>query len=189
MLPLLPLVASLAPSLVKLIAGDSAGEVAGQVAQAATALFGSDEPEKIEAAIAQDPAKALEFKAKLLDIQDRENERRFQERMKEIEDKGNARSAFSSNRSVLVLGMVQVIGFILVVVLVVSGAFAFLANGGTLQGMDPGTVGIVSSIITGTVTMLGNMAMMPNQFFYGASQDAVAGVKNFAASIAKIGGK
>lgn len=189
MLPLLPLVASLAPSLVKLIAGDSAGEVAGQVAQAAAALFGSDDPEKIEAAIAQDPGKALEFRAKLLDIQDRENERRFQERMKEIEDKAHARSAFANNKGVLVLGMVQVIGYIGVVAAVVWGAFAMLSGNASLAGKDPGTVAVVAGIVSAAVTQLGNMAMQPNGFFYGASHEAMAGVKNFAASVAKLGTK
>lgn len=188
MLPLLPLVASLAPSLIKLIAGDSAGEVAGQVAQAATTLFGSDEPETIEAAIAQDPGKALEFKARLLDIQDRESERRFQERLKEIEDKGPARTTFANSKGVLVLGMVQVVGYIGVVAAVVWGAFLVLSGSASLAGKDPGTVAVVTGIVSAAVTQLGNMAMQPNSFFYGASHEAVAGVKSFAASIAKMGG-
>lgn len=91
MIPLLPIIAALAPKLISMIAGDSAGEVAGSIAQAATAVFGTDSADEIASAIATDPGKALEFKAKLLDIQDRENERRHQERLSEMADGANAR--------------------------------------------------------------------------------------------------
>lgn len=88
---MLPIVAALVPSLVKWIAGDSAGDVAAKVANAAVDVFGSDKQEDVEAAIARDPQAALTFKAKLLDIQDAEAQRQHAERMKEIEDVSNAR--------------------------------------------------------------------------------------------------
>jgi hypothetical protein len=88
---MLSVVAALVPSLVKWIAGDSAGEVAAKVADAAVEVFGTDKQEDIEAAIARDPQAALTFKAKLLDIQDAEAQRHHAERMKEMDDAANAR--------------------------------------------------------------------------------------------------
>ena len=91
MLPLIPIVASLLPSAVKWLAGDDAGQMTEKVINAAQDLFGTDDPEKIEAAIARDPSLALQFKSKLLDIQDAESQRRHIERVKELDDLANAR--------------------------------------------------------------------------------------------------
>jgi len=67
MLALIPLIASLAPELVRWLAGDKAGDVAGQVANVVRAVTGSDDPAAVQAAIA-DPAKAAELRLRLAEI-------------------------------------------------------------------------------------------------------------------------
>lgn len=194
MFPLIGLAAQFLPSIIGWAFGDDAEKVTTGVVDAAREVFGTDDPDAIPTAIAKDPALAMQFKAKLLDIQADAQKRAHELAMatlanqreqmtREIEDKASARVAFSQNQGVLVLGMVQVIGFILVAAAVVYGAFAFLIGSVSLQGKDPGTVALIASIISSTLTLLGTMAMQPNGFFYGSSKDAVDGVKQFAQSI------
>jgi hypothetical protein len=72
---LLPIVASLAPGLVRYLAGDRAAEVASQVSTAVGAVVGSDDPAEIAVAM-QDPAKAADLRLELARIeQDHETER------------------------------------------------------------------------------------------------------------------
>jgi hypothetical protein len=72
---LLPIVASLAPGLVRYLAGDRAAEVAAQVSTAVGAVVGSDDPAEIAVAM-QDPAKAADLRLELARIeQDHETER------------------------------------------------------------------------------------------------------------------
>lgn len=64
LLALLPVVAQLAPGLMRALAGDRAGDVTQQVATAVTAVVGSDDPEHVAAAIA-DPTRAAELRLEL----------------------------------------------------------------------------------------------------------------------------
>lgn len=64
MLALIPLVASLAPELVRWIAGDKAGTVASQIAAVVRTVTGTDDPAVVQQAIA-DPAKAAELRLEL----------------------------------------------------------------------------------------------------------------------------
>ena len=67
MIPLIPLIpiamqlAQYAPALIKLLAGDKAGEVAGKVVDVARTVTGIDDPKFAVQAIQLDPAKAAEF--------------------------------------------------------------------------------------------------------------------------------
>jgi len=64
MAPLIPIamqLAQYAPALIKLLAGEKAGEVAGKVVDVARAVTGIDEPKFAVEAIQMDPAKAAEF--------------------------------------------------------------------------------------------------------------------------------
>lgn len=70
---LLPLVASLAPGLIKHLAGDRAGAVAAEVATAIGAVVGSDDPAEVHAALA-DPERAADLRIELARIE-REHER------------------------------------------------------------------------------------------------------------------
>lgn len=65
---LLPLVASLAPGLVKHLAGERAGAVAGEVATAINAVVGSQDPAEVELALA-DPARAADLRLDLARIE------------------------------------------------------------------------------------------------------------------------
>lgn len=187
MLPLIGLAAQFLPSIIGWAFGGNAEKVTTSVVGAAQEIFGTDDVDQINKAIAADPNLALQFKSKLLDIQAQAQHDDHERNMKEIEDKASARASFAQNKGVLILGMVQVIGFILVSGGVVYGAFSFLIGDVSLQGKDPGTVALVASIISSTLAVLGTMAMQPNGFFYGSSKDAVDGVKQFASSIGKIG--
>lgn len=71
MLPLLPLIgiaASFVPEIVKVIAGDRAGQVAEAVGTAATTIFGTENPAQVNAQAKLDPEKAQAFKLELLRI-------------------------------------------------------------------------------------------------------------------------
>lgn len=57
---LLPILTTLAPSLVRHVAGDQAGQVAQQAAQVVQAVAGTDDPAQIAAVLA-DPTKAAEM--------------------------------------------------------------------------------------------------------------------------------
>lgn len=68
LLPLIGLAAQYMPDIIKAVAGDKAGKVAGQVAEAAQAVFGTDDPDAIQAAIAKDSGLALQWQMKLADV-------------------------------------------------------------------------------------------------------------------------
>ncbi|UXQ89161.1 hypothetical protein [Synechococcus phage MinM1] len=65
---LLPLVASLAPGLIKHLAGDRAGAVASEVASAIGAVVGSQDPADVELALA-DPGRAADLRLELARIE------------------------------------------------------------------------------------------------------------------------
>lgn len=64
----LPLVASLAPGLIKHLAGDQAGSIAGEVASAIGAVVGSDDPADIDLAL-RDPQRAADLRLELARIE------------------------------------------------------------------------------------------------------------------------
>lgn len=69
LVPLLGLAAEFVPGLISAVAGDRAGKVAGQIAGAAKAVFGTDDEDKIRAAIAADPNLALQFQMRLVEVE------------------------------------------------------------------------------------------------------------------------
>lgn len=185
--PLLPLVGSLLPSLVGSIFGDNAEGVTKTVTDAAISIFGSGEPNDIEAAIAKDPSKALEFKAKLLDIQDREAQRRHDQRIKEIEDTSSARTAHAGNKGVFWLGLAIIMGFSLVSGMAVYFAFNLLFGGASLAGKDPGLVAAVFTFIGTVIGGLSAMAMQATGFFFGSSSGQETNAKAMAEAFMRIG--
>jgi hypothetical protein len=68
MLALLPILLSLAPSLISAIAGDKAGTVTGQAIEIAKTITGTNSPDAAAAALAVDPAKATELSVALAKI-------------------------------------------------------------------------------------------------------------------------
>lgn len=72
---LIPVVASLAPTLMRHLAGDRAGEIAEQVSTAVQSVVGTDDPEQVALAM-QDPARAADLRLELARIEaDAETER------------------------------------------------------------------------------------------------------------------
>lgn len=66
-LALVPLIASVAPELIRFFSGDRAGRVADAAADAVKAITGTDDPAEAAAALA-DPAKATELRVELARI-------------------------------------------------------------------------------------------------------------------------
>lgn len=88
---LIPILASLVPEAVKWIAGDTAGKAAATVTDIATKVLGTDDPAKAEAAIAADPAKALEFKLAVLAAQSAAEKEETARMLAELADRQSAR--------------------------------------------------------------------------------------------------
>ena len=68
---LIPLLLGIAPTVASWILGDKGGAAVGQVTDIARRVLGTDDPNAIEAAIAQDPAAALEFKRLIVEAEAR----------------------------------------------------------------------------------------------------------------------
>jgi len=88
---LLGIALQFAPTLAQWIGGDKAGRVAGQVADVAKNLIGTDDPDTLSKAIAADPNLALQFKLRLADIEDAERQRDHQAFIAGLQDTQNAR--------------------------------------------------------------------------------------------------
>lgn len=65
----LALAAEFAPSLIRLFAGDKAGDVAEKVATVAKAVTGEDDPDKAAVVLRQNPELALTFKTRAAEIE------------------------------------------------------------------------------------------------------------------------
>lgn len=72
---LLPLLAGIAPEIIRWIAGDRAGDVAQQVGSVVAAVAGSEDPAVVQAALA-DPSKAAELRLRLAEIAAEQEEKR-----------------------------------------------------------------------------------------------------------------
>jgi len=183
--PLLPLIAQFVPGIVGSIFGSNAGEVTKAVTNAAVEVFGTDDKNEIERAIAADPAKALEFKSKLLDIQDREAQRQHAERMAEIGDTANARATFGGDNKVFWLGVIILGIFGAVTGGSLWGAFLILTDG--LKIKDPGTVAAVFTMIGSTVSGVGALAGMVVGYFYGSSRSSQQKTAQMGDALAALG--
>ena len=65
----LALAAEFAPSLIRLFAGDKAGDVAEKVATVAKAVTGEDETDKAAAVLRANPELLLQFKSRMADVE------------------------------------------------------------------------------------------------------------------------
>lgn len=119
-------VGKIVPGLAGVLFGPAGTLVANGVMEAAKAVFGDDVDgaDALERAIAADPGKALEFKSKLLEIQDAERQRQHDERMAEIGDGQNARNAFIATRSRTVPALT-----------IITAVMFFVFNGTALYAM------------------------------------------------------
>lgn len=120
---LIPILASLVPEAVKWIAGDAAGKAASTVASIATQVLGTDDPAKVEAAIASDPAKALEFKLAVLAAQSASEK---EETARILAEHADRQSARLQTVNLAQAGSAIAWGAPVVSVLVTAGFFAML---------------------------------------------------------------
>lgn len=91
-LPLLGLAAlavQAAPTIAGWFGGSAAEETVKRVSDVAGAIFGTTNPDEIEAAIATDPAKALEWKITVAKIADEQAARQHAERLAEMKAEGD----------------------------------------------------------------------------------------------------
>jgi hypothetical protein len=68
LMALLPLITTLAPGIVRALAGDKAGDVAQQVTSAVRAVAGTDDPAEVEIAL-RDPQRAADLRLELARIE------------------------------------------------------------------------------------------------------------------------
>lgn len=68
MLPLIPIALTLAPALARYLGGNDAGAIAGQVAEAARAVVGTDDADQVVARLEADPAKRADLQIELARI-------------------------------------------------------------------------------------------------------------------------
>ncbi|MBP0443160.1 glycoside hydrolase family 108 protein [Roseomonas sp. SSH11] len=190
-LPILALAASLAPEIMRLIAGDRAGAVAGTVAEAVRQATGTEDPATARAALAADPAKAEALRIRLAEIAlegerllaDREAGQRQAELERLRAVLSDTQAARASMVEMLRGGSRLAWGPATVSTLVVLGFFAVLV---LLVTLDPGPGGgarfdpQVASIINITVGSLGAAFAAVVNFWIGSSQssrdkDAIVG--------------
>lgn len=185
MFGLIPLIGAFAPSLVKMLLGDTAGELTKKVVDTAQDIFGSDDPNVIEKAIAKDPNLALTFRMKLLDIQDAESQRQHQLRIEEIKDIQNARGLYSQSQAIVnVMTISTVVIFFAVNVSALYGCYILLTlPKGQLQinEFTLAVAGMVGTII-GYVNSKSDVVW---NFFFGSSHSSQAKSEAMSASMAK----
>jgi lysozyme family protein len=181
--PLIAIAASLAPEIVRLIAGDRAGTVAGTVAEAVRQATGTEDPAAARAALAADAEKANALRIRLAEIAlDGERLSAAQaasQRSAELDTLratlSDTQSARASMAEMLRGGSRLAWGPATVSTLVVLGFFAVLI---LLVTLDAGPGGAprfdpqVASVINITVGALGAAFAAVVNFWIGSSQSA-----------------
>lgn len=180
MLPLVGLAATFVPELIRLIAGDKAGAVAGSVAQAVTEVTGTADPVAARQRLQADAAAAAALQQKLAEIaldatkaQNAEAEQRRQDELAavraEVENTSGARGtlqALVSARSPIAYGSPVVSVVVTVGFFVVLG----LLIGRGITTSDPNTVSIVNI----AVGVLGTAFATVVNFWLGSSSGSRA---------------
>ncbi|UFN47926.1 hypothetical protein LPC08_18180 [Roseomonas sp. OT10] len=175
--PLIALATTLLPELVRLVAGDRAGSLAGTVAGAVRELTGTDEPEAARAAIERDPALATQLRLRLAEIaleQERlqraaaEQERRaeletLQARMADLASARGTMLEMARGHSPLAWGPA------LVSSLVVVAFFAVLT---LLMVLDRSFAAETAALVNITIGTLGAAFASVVNFWIGSSQSS-----------------
>lgn len=152
---------TLVPDLIRSLAGDSAAEVAQQVAGVVQAVAGTDDGIAAAAAFAADPAKALEVKVRLTEIAVAAEAQRRQAELDQLRvvmaDAADARAMATASPA---MGVAQVrIGYCLL------GVFAIVLVGVWLRGIPSGAESVMNILLG----MLGGAVMSVVSFFFGGS--------------------
>lgn len=149
---LLPILAGIAPDIIRWIAGDRAGAVAQQVGTVVSAVAGSDDPATVQATLA-DPSKASELRLRLAEIAAAEEEKRRTAELESmramIADTASARAqtvALVQAGSRLAWGPVVVSGLVL-------AGFGIVVVLALFRPIPPGSEALLN-------ILLGNLAAM-----------------------------
>jgi hypothetical protein len=186
---LIPLALQFVPGLVGAAFGKNAEAVAASVGEAAQAVFGTDDKDKIEKAIAADPKLAWAFKDKLLDLRDRENQRAHDERMAELGDVSNARELFKSGGQSVSsnLAYVTVGAFFVINGAMLWGYYALLTQGVAIK--NPELTIAIANAVGLLAGFINSKAEQVYGFFFGSSVSARANAQATSAALGDIAKK
>jgi hypothetical protein len=190
MLPaLIPLALQFVPGLVGAAFGKHAEAVATAVGEAAKTVFGTDDKDQIEKAIASDPALAMRFKEKLLDLRDRESQRAHDERMGELKDLENARDLFKNGGQSVSsnLAYVTVTAFFIINGAMLWGYYALLTQG--VQIKNPELVIAIANAVGLLAGFINSKAEQVYGFFFGSSVSARSNAQAAGAALGDIAKK
>jgi hypothetical protein len=189
MLPLIPLALQLLPGLAGAIFGKNGEAVAKTVTEVATSVFGTDDKDAVETAIAKDPTLALRFKEKLLDVRDKEADRAHQERLAELGDVQDARQLFrnggqnvSSN-----LAYITVAAFFVINGTMLWGYYALMTQG--VQIKNPELVIAIANAVGMLAGFVNSKAEQVYGFFFGSSVSARANAQATSNALGEIAKK
>jgi hypothetical protein len=189
MLPLIPLALSVVPELIKAIAGDRAGAVAGRVADVVHAVTGTADAAEAQRLLVADPALATTLRVRLAEIalesektQLLAAEQRRQAELAQLrtalEDTQGARTALSG---LVAAGSSIAWGAPVVSVIVTGGFFVFLLAlmwGGIDAGRDQTVANIVNIAVGALATAFATVV----NFWLGSSQ----GSRSKDAAVARV---
>lgn len=183
------LVTSLVPAAAKHLFGSGGEAVAKEIVGVATEVFGSNDEREIEKAIAKDPALAMQFKLRVMEIADKESERKFQLIVEELNDVKNARAMqqATNGNTVPSLALATVLLFFVSNGLMLYGAYMLLTTGINVKNTDlavavAGFVGQVAGFVNAKTDMVYG-------FFFGSSVSARSNAANTSNALADIAKK
>ncbi len=184
--PLIPLALSVLPSLAGWAFGKNAEGVAKSVAQAAVSIFGTDEPEAIEKAIAANPELAWKFKDKLLAIKDKEADRAHAERMAEFKNTDGARDLYVKvgGMTVPILAVTTVVLFFVSNGAMLYGLHALMTKGIDIKNVE---LAIAAAGLVGNIQgFINSKTDIGYNFFFGSSVSARSNAQATQAAMADI---
>ena len=117
MMPLVPLLLGIAPTVVSWIMGDKTGAAVSRVTGIARDILGTEDPNGIERAIAEDPNRALQFKMAVVQAEADARRQEFGALQAQLADVQSARSQtvkLAEVRSPIAYGAVMVSAIVLV---------------------------------------------------------------------------
>ena len=186
---LIPLALQFVPGLVGAVFGKNAETVAAAVGEAAQTVFGTGDKDEIEKAIARDPALAMRFKERLLDLRDREAQREHEERLAELKDVENARAQFQNGGQEVAsnLAYVTVAAFFVTNGLMLWGYYALLTQG--VQIKNPELTIAIANAVGLLAGFINSKAEQVYGFFFGSSVSARANAQATSAALGDIAKK
>jgi hypothetical protein len=180
------LIANLVPAIGKHLFGESGKQVAEAVVDTVQTVFGTDKPDEIEKAIAKDPLLAMQLKIKLLEISDRESERKHQHVMGEFADLKSARDAYTATNgnTVPAISAFTLVMFFVTNCLVIYGAFLIFGGNMAIANIE---LAIAAATIIGNIQgSVNSKAEMVYGFFFGSSASARSNSTSMTAAMTDL---